>query len=188
MKLQPYIQSSVMHMTNQKLSYKYFGPFEVLERIGIVAYKLHSPDHSAIHPVIHVSQLKLEVGFKGSASADLPSNSLQYRVPLRILSHCMVTRGNTPIPQVLIQWSQLPEQLLTWEDQQALQQFFPDAPAWGQAEFKGGNVSSSVLTSPSPSNIDTDPRRSSRRKQPSTRTSGPMWHQREGKRGKGGKI
>jgi hypothetical protein len=109
MKLQPYIQSSVMLRANQKLSFKYFGPFEVLERIGTMAYKLCLPDHSAIHLVVHVSHLKLAVGFKDSASADLSSNSSQYRVLLMVLSRRMVTRGNTPIPQVLIQWSELPE-------------------------------------------------------------------------------
>jgi hypothetical protein len=30
MKLQPYIQSSVVHMANQKLGFKYFGPFLIL--------------------------------------------------------------------------------------------------------------------------------------------------------------
>jgi ribosomal protein L21E len=30
MKLQPYIQSSVVHRANQKLGFKYFGPFPIL--------------------------------------------------------------------------------------------------------------------------------------------------------------
>jgi hypothetical protein len=87
---------------NQKLSYKYFGPFEVLEHICTIAYKLCLLDHSAIHPVIHVSQLKLATGFKGVASATLSFDSLQYRIPLKILGRRMVTRGNAQTPQVLI--------------------------------------------------------------------------------------
>jgi hypothetical protein len=37
MKLQPYVQASVMPRANQKLSFKYFGPFSVLEWVGSVA-------------------------------------------------------------------------------------------------------------------------------------------------------
>jgi hypothetical protein len=49
MKLQPYVQSSVMPRANQKLSFKYFRPFQILERVGSVAYRLQLPAHSSIH-------------------------------------------------------------------------------------------------------------------------------------------
>jgi hypothetical protein len=56
LKVQPYIQTTVANRANQKLAYKYFWPFKVLQRIGNVAYKLDLPPTSKIHSVIHVSQ------------------------------------------------------------------------------------------------------------------------------------
>lgn len=34
LKLQPYIQKSIATRANHKLTFKFFGPFRVLERIG----------------------------------------------------------------------------------------------------------------------------------------------------------
>jgi hypothetical protein len=82
LKLQPYVQSSVLPRSNHKLRFKYFGPYKVLDRVGSVAYHLKLLDNSSIHLTIHVSQLKPALGFKGMSSSSLPSNELQYRVPL----------------------------------------------------------------------------------------------------------
>lgn len=58
LKIQPYIQSTVASRSNQKPSFKFFGPYKILKKIGTVAYQLDLPDHVQIHPVVHVSQLK----------------------------------------------------------------------------------------------------------------------------------
>ena len=42
-----------------KLAPRYIGPFEVLERVGTVAYRLAlSPSLSGVHEVFHVSMLR----------------------------------------------------------------------------------------------------------------------------------
>nr|KYP47677.1 Transposon Ty3-G Gag-Pol polyprotein [Cajanus cajan]KYP47690.1 Transposon Ty3-G Gag-Pol polyprotein [Cajanus cajan] len=61
-KLQPYRQRLVALRKIQKLSMCYFGPFEVVEKIGEVEYKLQLPDTVRIHPVLHLSLLKKFVG------------------------------------------------------------------------------------------------------------------------------
>jgi hypothetical protein len=73
LKLQPYIQSSVAPRAHHKLLFKYYGPYQVLERVGIVAYRLALPESSRIHPVIHVSQLKKVVGADVQVQQCLPS-------------------------------------------------------------------------------------------------------------------
>ena len=41
-----------------KLSSRFIGPFEILERVGTVAYRLDlSPTMSSVHEVFHVSML-----------------------------------------------------------------------------------------------------------------------------------
>ncbi|CAN4090482.1 unnamed protein product [Withania somnifera] len=42
-----------------KLSPRYIGPYEILERVGDVAYRLALPPMlSVVHPVFHVSMLR----------------------------------------------------------------------------------------------------------------------------------
>ena len=54
-KIQPYVQSSLAQRNNQKLAFKFFGPYRILARVGAVAYRLELPVSSSVHPVFHVS-------------------------------------------------------------------------------------------------------------------------------------
>jgi hypothetical protein len=60
--------------------------------------------------------------------SQLPSDALQYRVPVQVLDRRQVARGNSQVAQVLVRWSELPDDLATWEDYKALKQVFPHAP------------------------------------------------------------
>lgn len=61
-KLKPYRQVSLRLQKDHKLGRRYFGPFRVLNRVSLVAYKLALPEAAKIHPVFHVSMLKRCVG------------------------------------------------------------------------------------------------------------------------------
>ena len=141
LKLQPYAQSSLVNRPCPKLALKFFGPFRILEKIGEVAYKLDLPDHSAIHPVFHVSQLKGYTPDFSPVYKELPSTPSSDTVetyPENILDRRLVKKGNAAVPQVLIKWSGIPATSATWEDYYVIKTRFPDAVAWGQASSSGG--------------------------------------------------
>lgn len=129
LKLQPYRQASLRSHGSQKLSPKYFGPFMVVERIGMVSYKLQLPATAKIHDVFHVSQLKL----CPNPASITPTNLPQYlpdlgleRHPEAMLERKFVQRGRAAATKVLVKWKGLPPDMATWEYYDHLMIKFPD--------------------------------------------------------------
>ena len=57
-KLQPYRQHSVVHKSCLKLSVRFFGPYPLLEKIGLMAYKLAFPTTAKIDQSFMFHNLK----------------------------------------------------------------------------------------------------------------------------------
>ncbi|KAE8698903.1 hypothetical protein F3Y22_tig00110597pilonHSYRG01056 [Hibiscus syriacus] len=72
LKLHQYRQQTVFKRAHKKLSSRYYGPYPILEKIRVVAYRLHLPPTARIHPVFHVSLLKPYNGTPVVIPLDLP--------------------------------------------------------------------------------------------------------------------
>ncbi|KAI0497203.1 hypothetical protein KFK09_020425 [Dendrobium nobile] len=72
LKQQPYRQKIFANRRNEKLSLRYFGPYEILDKIGEVTYRSKLPPSATIHQLFHVSELKKAIG-EYATSAKLPA-------------------------------------------------------------------------------------------------------------------
>lgn len=127
-KLQPYVQSSIASRTHQKLSFRFYRPSKILQRIGKVDYKLDLVADAKIHLVVHVSQLKKHVPEVVVVSSDLTSvctDPLQSIAPECILQERTICRGSSMVHQKLVQWTGLPKTMATWEDTDHLAKQYP---------------------------------------------------------------
>lgn len=128
LKLQPFRQVTVAFRRNAKLAPKFFGPYQVIQRVGSVAYKLELPANSRIHPVFHVSLLKKKLGLSAVVQTTLPLTDEQGHIqlePLAILDRKLVKRNNRPHSLVLVQWTNSIPEDATWESWSDLHRRFP---------------------------------------------------------------
>ncbi|GKA74164.1 hypothetical protein Tco_0780466 [Tanacetum coccineum] len=87
LKLQPYRQGSVAFRASMKLAPCYFRPYEVLEKVDPMAYKLALPNGSQIHDVFHVSLSRKHIGsLVNPISVTLPHMTDEYAIlPQRVI-------------------------------------------------------------------------------------------------------
>lgn len=127
-KLQPYRQTSLRSHSFQKLSEKLFGPFEIIAKVGLVAYTLALPEGTKLHATFHVSQLKRKIG-NSLASIILPvihsTSGHILMMPERVLDRRLVQKHGRPATQLLIKWLNTAEEDSTWEDYEAFHLQFP---------------------------------------------------------------
>eukprot|EP00253_Pinus_taeda_P015832 PITA_15832 len=95
-------KSSLQWQGCAKLAPRYCGPFQVLERVGLVAYKLALPSHIQVEP---------EGEF-------LPK-------PLRILDQRETNLRKRSITQVKVQWKHFGPEEATWEEEEFMRKVYP---------------------------------------------------------------
>ena len=114
-----------------KLSPRFIGPFEILERIGEVAFRLALPPQlSGVHDVFHMSMLRK---YESNLSHVLDWTDLEVdedasyeERPARVVEkRDQVLRGKT-IPLVKVLWKHHGVEEATWERELEVREKYPD--------------------------------------------------------------
>ncbi|XP_057250047.1 uncharacterized protein LOC130591137 [Beta vulgaris subsp. vulgaris] len=113
-----------------KLSPKFIGPYEILKRVGKVAYEIALPTElSRIHNVFHVSQLRKYVHDPSHVLSHEPlqlDETLSYEErPIRILDRREQVLRNQVIPLVKVLWSSQDSEEATWEKETDMKHRYP---------------------------------------------------------------
>ena len=113
-----------------KLTPRYIGPYKIFKRIGKVAYKLELPAKlAAVHPVFHISLLKMCVGNPASIvplESVAVKNSLSYdNVPVEILDRQVRSLRNKEVASVKVLWMSQSIEGATREAEAAMKAKYP---------------------------------------------------------------
>ncbi|XP_021759109.1 uncharacterized protein LOC110724003 [Chenopodium quinoa] len=103
-----------------KLSAKYVGLYEILQRVGKVAYKLAlSMEFKKMHDVFHISQLKKYVPSETHVlqpeTIQLDESLTYEERPVKILDHKVRSTRTKDVKLVKVLWSNQEYEEATWE-------------------------------------------------------------------------
>ncbi|XP_072962641.1 uncharacterized protein [Typha angustifolia] len=113
-----------------KLSPRYIGPYEILARIGPVAYQVELPSElSQIHNMFHVSVLRKYLYGPSHVLREKPiqlRNDLSYEEqPVQIIDRCVKTLRRRVVPLVKVLWRHHGVEEATWELEEEMQSTYP---------------------------------------------------------------
>jgi hypothetical protein len=116
-------------LKNTHIATRFFGPFEILERIASVAYMLALPASMTVHNVFHVSLLKKYVPYVNhvidwNVIQVEPEGVLQVH-PVRILDRKRKQLWNRIIELVKVQWTWYRPEDTTWKHADAMWAEYP---------------------------------------------------------------
>ncbi|XP_050889368.1 uncharacterized protein LOC127094594 [Lathyrus oleraceus] len=115
---------------SRKLSPRYVGPYQIIDKIGEVAYKLALPPSlSEMHDVFHVSQLRKFIPNSLQHilpdSIEVESHLTSEPLPSGIVGWEIKVLRNKEIPLVKIQWDESHPGDATWELESEMREVYP---------------------------------------------------------------
>jgi hypothetical protein len=115
---------AIPEQTNAKLAPWYYGPFQVIEQIGPVSYRLRLPSRARIHDVFHVVFLKK---FEGDAPATVtPLSPLVHGRVVPVPAKVVRAKPTKDSWEVLVQWEGRATVEATWYELAEFKEQFPD--------------------------------------------------------------
>ncbi|GJW69045.1 hypothetical protein Tco_0123469, partial [Tanacetum coccineum] len=120
----------VMCFGKKKLSPRYVGPFEILERIGPVAYLLRLPEELAdVHDTFRVSNLRKCLA-KDSLHVSLDEIKIDktlcfIKEPVEIMDCDVTSLKRSRIPIVKVRWNSKRGPKFTWEREEYMKSKYP---------------------------------------------------------------
>ena len=113
-----------------KLSPRFIGPFEILDRVGQVAYRLAlPPDLSSVHPVFHVSMLRKYVHDPSHViqlqSVQLDENLSYTEQPVAIMDKRVKRLRSKDVVSVKVAWRGPTGEEMTWEPETIMREKYP---------------------------------------------------------------
>ncbi|TYK26028.1 pol protein [Cucumis melo var. makuwa] len=114
-----------------KLSPRFVRPFEILERIGQVAYRFSLPPSlSAVHDVFHVSMLRKYVPDPSHVvdyePLEIDENLSYTEQPVEVLARVVKMLRNREIPLVKVLWWNHRVEEATWEREDDMRSCYPE--------------------------------------------------------------
>ncbi|KAL4023023.1 hypothetical protein IC575_016770 [Cucumis melo] len=114
-----------------KLSPCFVGPFEILERIGPVAYRLALPPSLlTVHDVFHVSMLRKYVSDPSHVvdyePLEIDENLSYTEQPVEVLAREVKMLRNREIPLVKVLWRNHQVEEATWEREDDMRSRYPE--------------------------------------------------------------
>ena len=113
-----------------KLSQRYIGPYEIVIKVGPVAYRLKlPPELSRIHDTFHVSMLRKYIPDPSHLLREQPvqqKENLTYEEkPVQIVDRKEQVLRNKVIPLVKVLWKNHEREAATWDPEAQMRHQYP---------------------------------------------------------------
>jgi len=113
-----------------KLSPRYIGPFDIIARVGSLAYRLQLPESiKGVHNVFHISMLRKYVR-DPEHKINLEPIHVEQDLTVKCDPVCILESSECVLRRIIIKyvrnlWANQPEREMTWELEEQMRKEYP---------------------------------------------------------------